>query len=148
MTSNTDAINVSAKWRWTVILAGALYGLIGLAFPNPSADARGWRLAAWAVCGVVYISHIAYEMFWAKTSPLRTAVHVAIGVAIGGFVIASGAMVHAARFSSGLPLWRFALALAAFPIITGLPAFVFALFLAFVVSKLFSPVPARFQPTE
>lgn len=70
--------SVRAKSIWALSLAGGLYGLIGIAFPNPSADARAWRLAAFAVSGVVYICHIAFEQFRLRTSPTRTAVHVAI----------------------------------------------------------------------
>lgn len=139
--------SAGAKSVWALSLAGALYGFIGVAFPNPSADARGWRLASFAVSGVVYICHIAFEQLRLRTSPVRTAVRGAFGVAIGGFLIAVGAIVHAMMFSTTVPLWRFAVALVAFPVITSVPALAGGLLLAFVLSKFFSRVAPRFQPT-
>jgi hypothetical protein len=62
--------------------------------------------------------------------------HVAMAVAIGAFLLAVGATVHAAMVSSHAPYWRFALALILWPIITAAPAFVVALVLALVLSRL------------
>jgi hypothetical protein len=124
------------SWRGVVILAGASYGFIGIVFGLPSTHVRIWRLAAWAVSGVVYISHLAYERYWLGARPLTTATHVAMAVAIGAFLLAVGATVHAAMVSSHAPYWRFGLALILWPIITAAPAFVVALVQALVLSQL------------
>jgi len=129
-------VSVRANWLWALILAGASYGFIGIAFAIPSSHAHAWRLAAWAVSGVIYILHIAYEQYWVGAARFRAAAHVAIGAAIGGFLIAAGALVHAVIFSAPVPLWRFGVALFAFPIITFVPALLVALVLAFVLSRL------------
>ena len=132
-----------AKSRWAMVIAGVVYGFIGIAFAIPSSHAHAWRLAAWAVSGVIYICHIAYEEYSVGATPLRAAAHVAIGAAIGGFLIAAGALVHAAIFSATVPLWRFGVALFAFPIIIFVPALLVAIVLSFVLSRLSSKTLGR-----
>src|SRR5262249_44555215 len=104
---------------WLVLtLAGACYGFIGIVFALPSSPVRIWRLAAWPLSGVVYICHIAYERYWVGSRPLRIATHAAMAVAIGGFLLAAGATVHAAMLPSHAPYWRFRMALIVWPLIT------------------------------
>ncbi len=76
---------VHLSWLGVAILAGASYGFIGIVFGLPSSHVRIWRLAAWAVSGVVYMCHLAYERYWLGALPLTTAPHVAVAVAIGVF---------------------------------------------------------------
>jgi hypothetical protein len=127
---------VHLSWVGVAILAGASYGFIGIVFGLPSSHVRIWRLAAWAVSGVVYMCHLAYERSWVGALPLTTATHVAVAVAIGGFLLAVGATVHAATVSSHAPYWRFVVALILWPIITAVPAFFVALVLTSVLSRL------------
>ena len=128
---------VENRATWLIlIVAGVSYGLIGILFALPTSNARAWRLAAWAVSGVVYISHIAYERYWSRSRPLITATHVALGVAIGGFVLAIGANIHAAMTPSHAPNWLYRVALVAWPIITAVPAFLVALLVAFVSTHI------------
>ena len=127
------AINRSA-WFGCVILVGALYGFIGIVFALPSSHARFWRLAAWVVSGVVYVSHLAYEQFWLRNSPVATAVHAATAAALGGFLLAVGAMVHATMTPTHAPYWLHGIALIVWPIITAAPA----LFIALVVTHAYN----------
>src|SRR5256714_8710319 len=112
-------MSIQARLSWlSLIVAGACYGLVGIVFALPTSDTRVWRLAAWAISGVIYIGHIVYERYWLRSGLLTTAVHVALGVAVGGFVLAVGANVHAAMTPLHAAYWRYRLALGAWPIIT------------------------------
>ena len=120
------------RWFGCVILVGALYGAIGIVFAWP-ANQRFWRLAAWGVSGVIFVSQIGYEQLWLRNSRVPTAVHAALAAALGGFLLAVGAMVHAALTPIHAPYRRFLIALVAWPIITGVPALLVALVVTVVL---------------
>ena len=56
-----------------VVFIAALYALVGIAFALPASRVRAWRLAAWAVSGVVYAVHLVFERFHRRNSSLLTA---------------------------------------------------------------------------
>jgi len=119
-------------WVRLVILLGIAYPVIGVVFAalaNPSVayQARVMRLAAWVICAVVYGVHIGYERFRLGASPRAMATHVAMSVALGAFLLAAAATVHSMMVASHAPYWRYLLALALWPIVTALPAFLVAL---------------------
>jgi hypothetical protein len=89
-----------------------------------------WRVAAWLASAVVYFAHVAYEHFRMENSPTTTALHVSLAVALGGLLLAVAAMTHAAMVSEHAPFTRFVVALVAWPLITGVPAFVVTLVIA------------------
>jgi hypothetical protein len=122
-----------SSWRAVTVVVGFLYGSVGILFGLPSTHLRFWRLAAWAVSGVVYAGHIAYECYGLKSRAIKTAAHAAIAVAIGAFLLAVWASLHAAFVSSSAPYWRFLIALVAWPIITAVPAFLPALVLGWLL---------------
>ena len=87
------------------------------------------------VSAVVYAAHIGYEHFRIRSSPLSTALHVALGAAVGAFGLAAAAIVHSLVTGTGnLRLLR--LALLIWPLITGVPAFVVALVLTAVLARV------------
>jgi hypothetical protein len=115
-----------------VLLAGLLYGLIGLTF-GAAADraltTQGrfeWRLAAWLVSGVVFAVHIAYVQLRLRPSPAFTALQVSFGAALGALVLAVAATIHALWIGAS-NLGVFGLALLVWPAATAVPAFVAAL---------------------
>ena len=115
-----------------VILLGLAYAAIGVGFAalaNPAAhQARFiWRLSAWVASAAVYAAHIGYEHYRLDNSPRSTALHAAVAVALGGFGLAVSASLHSRH-----PL---VLALALWPIITGLPAFLVALAVGAVLAR-------------
>ena len=129
-----------------MILVGVVYVVVGLVF-GALAGAAGsqrlvvaWRLAAWATSAAAFAAHIWYEQIRLRHSPATTAFHVAVAVAIGGFGLAVSATIHAMRVHARFP----ASALLAWPIVTGLPAFVVAFVAAAVIAWLHRP-PAQ-QP--
>src|SRR2546423_4232010 len=129
-------MSIQARLSWlSLIVAGACYGLVGIVFALPTSDTRVWRLAAWAISGVIYIGHIVYERYSLRSGLLTTAVHVALGVAVGGFVLAVVANGHAAMTPRHAAYWRYRLALVAWPIITAVPAFLVALLVAWLLSR-------------
>jgi uncharacterized membrane protein YraQ (UPF0718 family) len=100
----------------------------------PGEHAHAWRLAAWLVCGVAYAAHIGYEHFRLRNSTRPTALHVALGVAIGGFTLALAGMIHSFSTPSGMrPGWL--LALLVWPAATAIPGFLGALVVAAVLPR-------------
>ena len=119
-----------------VILIGLFYALVGIVFAWPVAHARAWRLAAWVVSAVAYAAHIGYEHFRLHNRPARAALHVALAVALGAFGLAVGANLHSLSVPSTAGHRRLLLiALAAWPAITAVPAFLVALALATILSR-------------
>lgn len=122
------------------ILAGVAYFVVGYGSaaldPSVPDGARFvWRLAAWVVSAAVFAAHIGYERFRLDDLPRTIAPHVAAGVALGAFLLAAAATVHAATAASHAPYWRFLLALLLWPLITALPAFLVALVAGAVLAR-------------
>jgi len=121
-----------------VILFGVVYLVVGVAFPNPSAANKAqfmWRLGAWLICLVAFAIHIGLEHFRFRNSAKRTALHVALSVALGAFGLAAAANIHALRVGTGNQR-LLALALVIWPIITGVPAFIVAYLINLVLRFL------------
>lgn len=116
-----------ARWIRAVLLVGAAYALVGIVFALPASHARFWRLSAWVVSAVVFAAHMVYEHFRLKVAPRPAAFHVALAVVLGSFGLALGANVHAVFVGTGGQHRRLLLlALAIWPVLTGLPALVVA----------------------
>ena len=115
-------------WARAAILFGVGYAVAGVLFAIPLTHVQFWRLAAWGVSGVLLATHIAYERFRLNSSPVTAAWHIGLGAAIGGFGIAAAANTHALLATTPNPNQKMLLlALAIWPIITGLPALLVAL---------------------
>jgi hypothetical protein len=119
-------MRISGGWFAWALLAGTLYVIIGVGFaPLSVPSVFFWRLAAWTVSAFVYAAHIGYEHFRKFYAPRSTALHVALGAAVGAFGLAAVANVHSLLTGKGnLRLLR--LALLIWPLITGVPAYVVA----------------------
>ena len=127
-------------WLRTAVLVGAMYALIGIAFALPSSHVRGWRLAAWLVSGLVYAAHVGYERFRLRNPPLVAALHVALGAALGAFGLAVGALVHSLATGATSQHQRLVLvALVAWPVITGVPAFLVGLGASGLLARIAPP---------
>ena len=139
------ALPASAKkrpvqpWLKAALLAAVLYPAVGIGFAFLDSYAepsriRFWRLTAWLVSAIVFSAHLVYEQRW-NPSPLRTASHTSMAVALGAFILACWILAHARVINASQgPLAPLALIL--FPLLTGLPAFVIALVAAGLASKL------------
>jgi len=86
--------------------------------------------------GAVYGVHVVYEMFGLRKSPFVIALHAAMAVGLGAFLLAVAATVHAAMVPSHTPFWRFRLALLVWPIVTAVPAFVVAVIAGVLLGRL------------
>src|SRR5215468_2693045 len=133
-------MNIVTKHRslFRMIFIGAMYAVIGIAFPNPATPGRSqvmWRLGAWLASAIVYASQILYEHFRLRNSPARIGLHACVPVALGAFAIAVAANIHALSTSTGNQRLLL-LALAIWPIVTAAPAFVVALATAFGLSRM------------
>jgi hypothetical protein len=129
-------MRISGGWFAWALLAGTLYVIIGVCFaPLSVPSVFFWRLAAWMVSAVVYAAHIGYEHFRMFNPPRSTALHVALGAAVGAFGLAAAAIVHSLLTGTGnLRLLRIALVI--WPLITGVPAFLVALVLTALLARL------------
>src|SRR5438552_3115713 len=140
---NPSIMDASGRKRWVsrAILLGVAYFVVGLAFaelakPTVSDQARFWRLAAWVVSAIIYGGHIVYEQLRLRNSIRATALHAAMAVGLGAFLLAVGATVHKVVVTSHTSYWRFALALVVWPIITSVPAFLVAIAVAALLARL------------
>ena len=85
----------SSRQRWlaTVVLAGALYLVVGIGFGALAGAAASdqsrffWRLSAYLVSAVVFAAHIAHEHFRLRNTARPTAWHASVGVALGAFAL-------------------------------------------------------------
>ncbi len=115
--------------RWPVLIVALLYLVIGIATAALARQAGvAWRLAAWLMSAALFAAHIAYEHARLRSPPRTTALHAALAVALGAFGLAAAATAHAVATASFRG--AFAIALVAWPILTGLPAYLVALALA------------------
>ena len=115
------------RWFAGALLAGVVYLIIGVGFARlATPSVFFWRRAAWVVSAIVYAAHIRYEHFRLRSSPRLTAAHVACGAAVGAFGLAAAATVQSLLTGAGNPRLLH-IALLAWPVITGIPAFVVAL---------------------
>ena len=113
-----------------VLLAGIAYLVIGfvtavLARGSPAA-VTGWRLVAWVLSALVFVSHVAVAQRQRDRSPVVAAVEVAVAVGLGALGLA---IVGPVRSHWNDPnVMRVALlSVVLWPLLTGLPAFVVAL---------------------
>lgn len=116
---------------WIILLAAVAYVLIGTgtsmlaAGASSSVGGKVSRLAAWLLSLVVFGVHLAIER---SRDPrrVRVAARVALAVAIGAFGVAA---LGPLRMHWGEParLKLVMLSLVAWPVLTGVPAFVVAL---------------------
>ena len=126
-----------------VILIGLFYALVGIVFAWPVEHARAWRLAAWVVSAVAFAAHLGYEHFRFHNRRPRAALRVASAAALGAFGLAVGANLHSLSVPSTAGQRRLLLiALAAWPAIAAVPAFLVAVALATMVGR------ARFGSSE
>jgi hypothetical protein len=127
-------------WIRAAIIVGVVYFVVGFVFsaldPFVSNQARFvWRLAAWVASGAAYAAHIGYEHFRLNNSPPATALHAAIAVALGAFLLALSANIHDLGSASGYRP-RMLIAFLAWPLLTAVPAFLVALVVAAVLARL------------
>jgi hypothetical protein len=120
-----------------VVLVGIIYALVGVAFALPASRAGAWRLAAWIVSGVAYMIHVGYECFRLRNSSVTAALHVALAAALGALGLALGAIAHALSISTTTQHQRLLLvALVAWLVITGVPAFLVGLGISGLLTRL------------
>lgn len=120
------------RWLWPMILVAVGYLVVGLVFASLAARAGShhlqvtWRLAAWVASAAAFAAHICYEHFRLRNAPRATALHSSMSVALGALALAVAANVHAQVAATGNHR-LLAVALVAWPVLSGLPAFIVAL---------------------
>lgn len=101
-----------------------LYAFVGIAFALPQEHVRFWRLGAWVVSAFAFGAQLVWERFRLHASHRAAATHVALAAALGAFGLAVGANLHALGTGQSAQHQRLLLiALAAWPAITFVPAF-------------------------
>ena len=128
-----DASDRKRRFRAVVLLAG-VYFVIAIAFGAFAGWAvsnsmrETWNRLAFLASGIAFAVHIGYEHFRLGNSSRITALHASIAVALGAFALALKANIHDLGSASGYRP-RMLIALAAWPLLTGVPAFIVALVL-------------------
>jgi hypothetical protein len=123
---------MAKPWLSTAALVGALYlatGVASAALAGAAASSQMvvfWRWSAFVISGVLFAAHIAHEHVRLRSPARRTAWHAAVAVAFGGFGLALAANIHDLASASGYRP-RMLVALVAWPLLTGVPAFLVAL---------------------
>jgi cellobiose-specific phosphotransferase system component IIC len=129
------ATSDSKRWFLTVLLFGMIYFVVGAASSRFAAWAAAnatrvsWNRLAFLTSGLAFAFHIGYEHFRLRKSPLVSASHVSLAVAVGALALALRANVHELSSASGYRP-RMLIALIAWPLLTGVPAFIVALVVA------------------
>jgi uncharacterized membrane protein YoaK (UPF0700 family) len=83
-----------------VALLGAAYFVFGVAFATFASWSGSpamrvtWNRLGFVISAVAFLLHIAYEHFRLRSSPLTTASHVAMSVALNAFALAVRANIH------------------------------------------------------
>src|SRR5262245_15800478 len=119
------------RWLLAALSFGVVYLLAGIGFGELSARAANhrmvvaWRLASWVLSAAAFATHIGCEQVRLRNSPGATALHAAFGAALGAFGLAVAMNIHARDVADGRTLRVLALAL--WPLMTALGAFVVAL---------------------
>ena len=127
-------------WLRAVLLAGLLYLAIGLGTADLARfSGAAWRLVAWAASLAVFLTHLAYERSRLRSAPVTAAWHTAVSVALGAFGLALAATLRAT--ASGKYRGAFAVALVAWPAMTGVAAFVAGWVIVLAVKQLSRTTP-------
>jgi hypothetical protein len=133
-------MNTSGKRSWLrVVLFALAYLVVGVASSSLSGSTASeqarlvWRLAAWAISGLVFAAQIGYEHFRLHNSPRSIALNVALSVAAGAFGLAVLATAHSLWISHFRPANL--IALIAWPAVIFVPAFIIALVVSAILSR-------------
>jgi xanthine/uracil permease len=114
-----------------LLMAGVAYFLVGMGtamlagMASSSGAVKGWRLAAWLLSLGVFCVHFAIERRGDRRA-LAVAARVALAVAIGALLVAAFGPVRT-HWGEPSRLKLAVLSLVAWPLLTGLPAFLVAL---------------------
>src|ERR1700694_382038 len=136
---STQPMNATGRlrWFWAVLFLGALYFVAGIVFAGLARSAvsnqmrAAWRLTAWLISAVGFAAHIRYEHVLLRRSARTTALHVALAVGLGAFALAVSASLHGRATQHPFP----SIALAIWPVLTALPAFIVALTVAALLTR-------------
>jgi hypothetical protein len=123
-----------------VLLASAAYIVVGIAtaalagMASSPSGVKAWRLAAWLLSLAIFGVQFAIERR-RRLGRVNVALSVALAVAIGAFVLA---VLGPLRSHWGDPsrLKLALLSLVAWPVLTGIPAFLVALIAGFILDRV------------
>jgi hypothetical protein len=116
------------RWIPASIIVGVSYFVVGFAFAafarwsTFGLTALTWNRLAFLASAVAFAAHICYEHFRLQSPARLTAWHAALAVALGAFGLALAANIHDLGSPAGYRS-RMLVALLAWPLITGVPAF-------------------------
>ncbi len=128
---------------WTLLFAAAAYILVGSAtavlsgMASSPTTVKAWRLAAWLLSLVVFVAHLAVERR-RRVPSLSVARYVSGAVALGAMGVAAMGPLRA-HWGEPERIRLALLSIVAWPILTGVPAFV----VAFITGLLLDRVAQR-----
>ncbi len=125
----------------SLALAAFAYAVVGvvtadfaLAAGEPTLRSA-WRLAAWVLSFVIFAAQLFYERKREGATIATVARDVAVAAAIGAFILAIVGPVRS-HWSAGDFRRAAVLSLVAWPLLVGIPAYVTALVIGFVIDRL------------
>src|SRR5689334_4646803 len=132
---------------WTVLVSGAAYAIIGIGTAVLASVTGGktWRIAAWLFSLAVFALHFAFERR-KRAERLGLATRLALGVALGALVVAALGPVRA-HWAEASRTKLVLLSLIAWPILTGVPAFLVAWVGGFLFDRMGAATPRQRSPT-
>jgi hypothetical protein len=132
-------------WLKVLILCAVGYLVIGVGTSVLAGAASShqlvvaWRLATWVASAVLFGVHINAERSRPGSRPTVVAWRVSSAVALGAAALAAAALARAVVTGQGKPL-LLVIALVAWPVLTGVPAFLVALAGAAVLARRREPL--------
>jgi hypothetical protein len=140
---------IRRQWVLVVLVCSLAYLVCGIATADlaraaMSTQARNlWRLAAWAASLAIFGGQLIIEYRNVRGGPLSTALHCTAAVALGAFLLAAAGPVRTHWHTDDRGRMA-ALSLVAWPLATGVPAFVVAYGIGAVVRAREGPArPSR-----
>jgi len=129
-----------ALWIRPLLLAAIAYGLVGIVAARLAGAASAqqvraaWRVTGWLLALAVFCAHLVFE-HRRVGAPLRTmAARVAAAVALGALALAVLGPTRA-RWGTSDSGRAFALSVVLWPIITGVPAFLAAIAMGWILKR-------------
>ena len=117
--------------RLTVLVAGIVYVTIGVVTATLDAP----RLVAWVLSGAVFLGHAIVARPRDGRSLVSAAMHVALGAAVGAFLLALVGPVRS-HWAEPNHARLLLLSIVAWPLLTGLPAFAVALAVEHFIARM------------
>ena len=141
-------MSTRVKGAGRILFVAISYALVGVVTAELSGHAQSpqlrtaWRLAAWVLSLIIFVSHLSYERLRVGNTTTVAALRTAVAAALGAFALAAVGPVRS--HWGAADIWRtVVLSLVTWPVLTGIPAFLVALLGGSVLGRVFRREPSE-----